>query len=144
VASNPEPGLWYVLSPDTFAKGTCTIISRNYDFPLAWDREAIIERASVPDDVKETFEALAAQWKRETLYISSFTKIVMNASYQKIIGMGPAVVPLLLQDLERAPKHWFWALASITRENPVKDEDAGNLEKMTKAWLDWGRLRGYV
>lgn len=39
---------------------------------------------------------------------------MMHPAYQQIIGMGPAVVPLLLNDLVRTRSHWFWALRAIT------------------------------
>ena len=96
------------------------------------------------DPVELVFEALANKWRDETSHISSTTKLIMHPSYQSIIGMGPAVIPLLLRRLQKGPEHWFWALAAITRHNPVKLEDAGNVNKMTGAWLEWGRQRGLI
>ena len=46
----------------------------------------------------------------------------------EIIGMGPAVVPLILSELEKEPDRWFWALEAITDENPVAASDAGDIE----------------
>lgn len=94
--------------------------------------------------VERLFEALANNWRHETSHISSTTKLIMHPSYQSIIGMGPAVVPLLLRRLQQGPEHWFWALSAITRHNPVKPEDAGSVSKMTEAWLEWGRQRGQI
>ncbi|MEX2561314.1 MAG: hypothetical protein WD403_15430 [Pirellulales bacterium] len=50
----------------------------------------------------------------------------------------------LLQELENEPDYWFWALEAITGENPVPDELRGNLEEMAVAWLEWGRVHGYL
>ena len=36
--------------------------------------------------------------------------------YQRIIGMGLPVVPLILEELEREPDQWFWALEAITKK----------------------------
>lgn len=94
--------------------------------------------------VERVFEELANKWRDETSHISSTTKRSMHSSYQSIIGMGPAVVPLLLRSLKKRPEHWFWALVAITRDNPVKPEDAGNVSKMTETWLKWGRQRGLI
>jgi len=57
--------------------------------------------------------------------------------------MGKEVIPLILNDLKIDPDDWFWALTAITGENPVADNDAGNIEEMAKAWLKWGRKKGY-
>lgn len=90
------------------------------------------------DDVK-TFQKLADQWRRETMDISSLTEMVSHPAYLAIIGMGNVATPLLLSELEKKPSHWFVALAAINRCNPVPVADAGNLKKMTEAWLKWGR-----
>ncbi|MEG3863286.1 hypothetical protein [Microcoleus sp. herbarium12] len=68
----------------------------------------------------------------------------MHAAYQRIIGMGPAVVPLILRDLEQKPDHWFWALRAITGDNPVaKPEKCDRMKLMTQAWIEWGKEHGY-
>lgn len=69
--------------------------------------------------------------------------IVLNRSYQQIIGMGKPAIALILQDLKKEPDHWFWALRSITGENPIQPDDRGRLQKMAEAWLEWGRQHGY-
>jgi hypothetical protein len=68
----------------------------------------------------------------------------MLRPYQRIIGMGIAVVPLILEQLQREPDQWFWALESITDENPVPHESMGNVQAMAHAWIDWGRRNGFV
>jgi hypothetical protein len=62
---------------------------------------------------------------------------------QEIISMGEAVVPLMLRDLEQQPRLWVWALPDITGEDPVPEADAGNIRKMSEAWLRWGKEHGY-
>ncbi len=51
-------------------------------------------------------------------------------------------MPFLLRDLEAQPSLWVWALPEITGENPVPASDAGNIRKMTEAWLNWERRQG--
>jgi hypothetical protein len=60
-----------------------------------------------------------------------------------LIGLGKPVIPLLLKELEKKSGHWFWALKSISREDPVPQEYRGKVKEMTKAWLEWGKQRGY-
>jgi hypothetical protein len=105
--------------------------------------DEIVVRFSRPD-LERTFRELAGTWRDNTRFLSSVPDRVMHPAYQRIIGLGPAVVPLLLEDLERQPTHWFWALKAITGEDPVAREDAGAIRKMADAWLEWGRQRGYV
>ncbi len=90
------------------------------------------------------FQALAQEWRREARFASSPDRMFLLPSYQRIIGMGPKVVPFILRDLRRAQDHWFWALAAITGENPVTPDRAGNVRAMTAAWLEWGRQQGYL
>jgi hypothetical protein len=96
-----------------------------------------------PIPLDQKFTALAAQWRQETRHLSLMSDIVMNTAYQKIIGMGTPVVGLILQDLKRQPDHWFWALRSITGENPVEPNDRGQVGQMADVWLEWGRQNGY-
>jgi len=89
-----------------------------------------------------TFAALAEQWRNETGMMSSVAKRAMYSAYQRIIGMGPAVIPLVLRELEERPDHWFWALTYLTGEHPA--ESATNFDEARSAWLRWGRGRGYI
>ena len=84
------------------------------------------------------FTRLAAEWKADTEFESSTMRIAMHPAYQRIIGMGPSVVPLILKDLERTNDPWFWALQAITGANPVAAEDRGIINRMVSAWLLWG------
>ncbi len=94
-------------------------------------------------EIEVTFLELAEQWRRETGMMSLVTKMSMHPAYQRIIGMGQAVVPLILRELEQEPDHWFWALQAITGANPVKSEQRGRLKQMAQAWIEWGRENGY-
>lgn len=89
------------------------------------------------------FNLLVAQWEQETGLFSSLDKICMHPAYQRIIGMGEKILPLIFSELERNPAHWFWALSAITGENPIQSDQRGNLRKMTRAWLDWANSHGY-
>lgn len=94
-------------------------------------------------ELVQRFQGLAAQWRRETRHLSLMSDIVLNTAYQQIIGMGKPAIALILQDLQREPDHWFWALRSITGENPIQPEDRGYMAQMAEAWLAWGRQHGY-
>jgi hypothetical protein len=90
------------------------------------------------------FEDLARRWKEATRYSSSATEMATNPAYQQIIGMGPAAIPLILEELRKSPDHWFWALTAITGADPVPAADRGNVSRMAAAWLEWAGAHGYV
>jgi hypothetical protein len=92
----------------------------------------------------ERFHRLAAEWKHQSRYMSNLRQAVMLRPYQAIIGMGFPAVRLMLEDLQKHPAHWFWALEVITGENPVPEEARGNVAKMAEAWIDWGKRVGVV
>jgi hypothetical protein len=89
------------------------------------------------------FHALKEKWEADTAHLSSIIEIAMHPAYQQIIGMGSDAILLILAELKKKPGHWFWALKSITGEDPVLPQQRGRIKEMTEAWLLWGRQRGY-
>lgn len=98
--------------------------------------------ATEMEPVAAKFSRLKALWKRGTAFSSSLSKQYFHPAYQQIIGLGPAALPHIFAELRSEPDWWFWALHSITGENPVPPEAAGSLAKMTQFWLDWGTRHG--
>ena len=105
---------------------------------------ASIVQPQSPADIRDRFQRLAQEWKEKSRFLSNTAQMALLRPYQAIIGMGMPVIPLILEELRREPDQWFWALEAITEENPVRSEDAGNVPKMAKAWIDWGCQRGLV
>jgi hypothetical protein len=93
--------------------------------------------------VEHRFREAVREWKAATQFTSSTTELVLHPAYQQIIGMGRDVLPLLFSELRTNPDHWFWALKSITGEDPVAPADRGKLRSMALAWLDWAGRHGY-
>jgi hypothetical protein len=103
---------------------------------------------SVSQDLEPTaadrlqFARLSGQWKAETQFSSSSDEITSHPAYQAILSMGSAAVPLILQELEREPNHWFAALKAITHADPVPLRSRGRMTEMAEAWVKWGRANG--
>jgi hypothetical protein len=95
-------------------------------------------------DINDLFEELKTDWKNKTHYMSNSAQMAAVRSYQRIIGLGPPALPLIFKELERETDHWFWALEAISGENPVLSTQAGKVEEMAKAWIEWGRQQGLV
>ena len=92
----------------------------------------------------EQFDRLAQGWKEDTRYMSSSTDLATHPAYQRIIGMGRDVVPLILADLCKEPYQWFWALRAITGEDPVPESQKGKVRQMADAWVQWGKRKGLI
>jgi hypothetical protein len=115
----------------------------------SWKRIASLDEVIDPkgicvsndSGVAAEFARLCTEWRNSRRPSSFIQDIVMHPAYQRIIGLGLPVVRHILRELQRSPDHWFWALHSITGDDPVMDSDAGNLRKMADAWLRWGRER---
>lgn len=92
----------------------------------------------------EQFHKLTREWKRETEIVGNLSKIVMHPSYQRIMAMGRDVIPYILQDLARAPGHWFWALHNLIEEGQDPAEGQITIAGARNAWLEWGRKWGII
>ncbi len=105
-----------------------------------------MRNAVAPEIMAETrivFRRLADEWKAGRGPATTASMMTRHPAYKAIIGLGEAAVPLLLDELDREPDHWFAALRSITGANPVRPEDRGDLVKMAASWIEWGRENGY-
>ena len=94
--------------------------------------------------LRTEFEDLVHTWRSGVENLSSATAIAMHPAYQRVIGLGPSVIPLLLEELEARPDMWFHALSALTGVNPVPSSSRGNIRAMADAWLYWGRSEGYI
>jgi len=92
----------------------------------------------------DEYERCFEEWKKDTLLVSSIDVMTKHPSYQAIIRLGMSVVPHILHTLQQEPNHLFHALCAITGENPVSPEDAGYVDRMALAWIEWGRERGLL
>src|SRR5258708_441748 len=77
--------------------------------PAFWEGAGMITVAmytTVRAPLVARFRHLVRLWLDETANISSIEDMVAHPAYQEIIGMGPAAIPLLFEELERDPNHW--------------------------------------
>jgi len=100
--------------------------------------------AAKREDIEAEFNRLVNEWRSERGATSSSTAIAMHPAYQRIIGMGKPVLPLILRELSKELDHWFWALKAISGEDPVPIEHLGKMKMMAADWLQWGREKGYA
>jgi len=103
-------------------------------------RPSAIERTN--STVRALFDELSQQWRAATMFESNVERIVLHQAYQRIIGLGPQVVPYIFQELEKAPDHWFWALTAIVGEDHGAQQTS--ISAAAEAWLAWGRNAGII
>jgi hypothetical protein len=94
--------------------------------------------------VKRIFRKSFKQWKAGDKPSSYMIDQMVHPAYQRIIGLGPAALPLILQALQKEPDPWFWALEAITGEKIAIKSESYRYSKTVEAWLQWGRERGYL
>src|SRR5271154_3011249 len=89
------------------------------------------------ENIENKFNELVRLWKNARSATSSSTVIAMDPAYQRIIGMGEPALPFILRELSKELDHWFWALKSISGEDPIPTEQRGKMKQMAARWLQW-------
>jgi hypothetical protein len=104
--------------------------------------------AKIQGTLEQRFHEQSDKWRQETEHLSSPAQIMMHPSYQAILGMAKGreqeMIRLMLHDLRENRTPWFWALSYLTQQNPIERSAAGKLDKMIKAWIDWGKTKGIL
>lgn len=95
-------------------------------------------------DKYEKFCVLRDIWKEETSILSNTEQIASHPAYQMIMSMGFDAVQFILYELIGKPDHWFYALQTITGEDPVRAESVGNIPAMAEDWIKWGKEKGII
>src|ERR1700681_3312533 len=89
------------------------------------------------------FKTLVEEWRVATMCSSIMTEILLHPAYQRIIGMGARVVPLILKELEQSEEPWYSALQALTGHRPAGIAD-GDFATLRSAWLEWGYSSGLL
>jgi len=105
---------------------------------------AEVAQSGTDEGLRVAFEELALAWSSATAHLSSTTRLFEHSAYRQIIGLGPAVLPLMLRDLQDTGRFWFPALNAITGENPLPGDAAGDIERMTEPRMEWGRANHLI
>ena len=104
--------------------------------------DELTQAGAASDELRRRFAELKHNWHAATSLESNVKHIILDLSYQQIIGLGPRVVPLILQDLADEGGDWFWALIVLTGNDEARGETT--MEAARQAWLQWGRGRGLL
>ncbi len=91
--------------------------------------------------IESLFGVLVDEWSRETAHQSIISQRLQHPAYKKILGLGASVVPLILEEMENRPDHWFHALTFLTGENPIPSDFTGTVSDAINLWVQWGYSR---
>lgn len=86
-------------------------------------------------EVRARFERDVVEWQQATGHLSTTLDMSMHFAYQRIIGLGPVAVPLIIEQLRSDGDHWFWALVAIVGED--KAIGAKTVPEATQCWVEW-------
>jgi hypothetical protein len=128
----------------TIASQVVVSFGQQRDLYLLPQEDVILLRPNASTQFDKEFKKHEKKWKRETQYFSSPGDKYLHPSYARIIGMGYPAVSLILKSMQRQPADWFYALRAMTGANPVSSAMAGDLRKMTEAWIKWGERQGLL
>jgi hypothetical protein len=134
VGESQPARMWGVMDATTTPPPAYPAISSHTASPIDYCGHVL--------DMTLAFKRLAAQWAAETMAVSSISDIVLNWSYQQIIGMGMEVVPLILKELMDNGGYWYWALSAITGQNPA--HEGSTIRELRAAWIRWGLERRLI
>ena len=109
---------------------------------IAWHADTLSVVSSKA--ARMVFDSWADTVEKETRHVASPFAIAKHPAYLKIVGMGKSAIPHILSRMRKSGGHWFWALAIITKENPVPASARGNMAAMRKAWIKWGMTHGQI
>lgn len=104
----------------------------------------IFWHSGVDRKLESEFMKHEKKWKDDTRHISSPIDKYLHPSYARIIGLGWPAVKFVLRSLQKQPDDWFYALRAITNVNPVSDDAAGDVKRMSEMWIGWGKKNGVL
>lgn len=94
------------------------------------------------DDFMKSFYAVLQRWERETASLSDPDLIRAHPSFAALVKHAPLALPLILSELRRRPSFLVWVLAAAYGNRMDAPRVAGNIRKVTDAWLSWGLTHG--
>ena len=156
--NNPEQDSFqkWIFHPEHWrtANGALDTVSANK--PL---HEALQPRLALNDSWKLTysilpkgiselefqFNDLATKWKAET-GLFSIDRDRVNDTFLDIISLGKDIVPFILKDLQKptGTARWHIALKTLTKANPVLNEELNKSKLIKERWIKWGKDKNII
>ena len=98
-----------------------------------------------PEDAEDCarFEELADRWEDETGHFSSPLRKTKHPCFADMLQIGGNIIPWVMKRLKARTVFWYLILERIGSDPPRIDA-AGDMNKLRRLWLEWGRKNGYA
>lgn len=101
-------------------------------------------KASSTVRISDYFQKLADQWQHDTAHVSQISQRIDHPAYKRIVRMGSAAVPLILEQMKEGSGHWFHALSMLVDDNPIPSDFSGTIDDAAALWVAWGVDKGLI
>lgn len=91
----------------------------------------------VNEELAGRFEDSLARWRAETGTKSSLLLRCSHPAFVEIVAMGWPVVPLIVEEIRKAPDAVFCALPRITGASVMHRRGRGRTDESCRAWVAW-------
>ena len=92
--------------------------------------------------LESRFNDYYVRWKRDTMFLSSIDAITKNSNFQKIVGFGDAIAPIILQEIQERPSKLVWALNIIFGRKISKNNLS--VDEACTAWVKYGKANNLI
>lgn len=92
---------------------------------------------------RRRFASCASQWRRETSHFSSTSRKRRNRSYYEMLSLGEEIIPFALERLRDGEYSFYLVLFDLVKR-PPKMKTLGDMDRIRKTWLAWGKTRGHI
>ncbi|MBI3464131.1 MAG: hypothetical protein HY000_13900 [Planctomycetes bacterium] len=92
-------------------------------------------------DITEKFRSLAEEWNahcQNVMFSSNMQDYLRHASYRKLIELGRAAVPLIMEQYQSDEfLPWGFVLQEITGVRMIDDPDFFGPSDVRRRWIEW-------
>ena len=98
---------------------------------------------SIENSIREFFNEAVGSLIADTQYHSSISEITRHEKFAALVDMDRPALELILEEMAGGNVRvlWFPLLKRISKHDPVPVKDRGNVQRMARAWIDWGKKR---
>jgi hypothetical protein len=92
------------------------------------------------DEIADEYIAAADEWDEHHRVLSWHD--TKHPAFRRIIALGDAAIPLILEDINNEPNWIVIALRELVPDGPDISAVSGRLGPICDRWLEWARAKG--